>query len=83
MVDNVALGRVFSESFGFLCQSSFHQLLPNHPDLSSGAGKIGQKWPQYKGLNPNLLAIKNLSSIGIMCYRYTNLLCVPVSFNIY
>jgi hypothetical protein len=43
-------GQVFSEYFGFPCQSSFHQLLHNHPHLSSGAGTIGQKWLQYKGL---------------------------------
>jgi hypothetical protein len=36
-----------SEYFGFPCQSSFHQLLHNHPHLSSGACTIGQKWPQY------------------------------------
>jgi hypothetical protein len=46
-VDSLALGQVFSEYFGFPCQSSFHQLLHNHPDLSSGACTIGQKWPQY------------------------------------
>jgi hypothetical protein len=27
VVDKVALGQVFSENFGFSCQSSFHQLL--------------------------------------------------------
>jgi hypothetical protein len=32
-------------------------LLHNHPHLSSGAGTIGQKWPQYKGLSPTPLAI--------------------------
>jgi hypothetical protein len=32
----------FSEYFGFPCQSSFHQILHNHPHLSSGAGTIGQ-----------------------------------------
>jgi hypothetical protein len=58
VVDNVALGQVFSEYFGFPCQSLFHQLLHNHPNLSSGAGKIGQKWPQYKGLSLTPLAIK-------------------------
>jgi hypothetical protein len=26
----VALGQVFSENFGFLCQSTFHLLLHNH-----------------------------------------------------
>jgi hypothetical protein len=42
MVDKVALGQVFSEYFGFPCQSSFHQFLHNHHHLSSGAGTIGQ-----------------------------------------
>jgi hypothetical protein len=41
VVDKVALGQVFSEYFGFPCQSSFHQMLHNH-HLSSGAGTIGQ-----------------------------------------
>jgi hypothetical protein len=60
VVEKVALGRVFSEYFGFLCQSSFHQLLHNHPHLSSGAGTKGQKLPQYKGLSPTPLAIKEI-----------------------
>jgi hypothetical protein len=30
VVDKVALGRVFSEYFGFPCQSSFHQILHHH-----------------------------------------------------
>jgi hypothetical protein len=47
VVDKVALGQVFSEYFGFPCQSSFHQLLHSHPHLSSGVCTIGQKWPQY------------------------------------
>jgi hypothetical protein len=42
MVDKVALGQVFSEYFGFLCQFSFHQLLHIHHHLSSGAGTISQ-----------------------------------------
>jgi hypothetical protein len=58
VVDKMALGQVFSKYFGFPCQSSFNQLLHNHPHLSSGAGTIGQKWPQYKGLSPTPLAIK-------------------------
>jgi hypothetical protein len=37
-VNNVALGQVFSEYFGFTCQTSFHQLLHNHHHLSFGAG---------------------------------------------
>jgi hypothetical protein len=47
VVDKVALGQVFSEYFGFPCHSSFHQLLHNHPQLSSGAFTTGQKWLQY------------------------------------
>jgi hypothetical protein len=41
VVDNVALGQVFSEYLGFPYQFSFHQLLHTH-HLSSGAGTIGQ-----------------------------------------
>jgi hypothetical protein len=62
VVDKVALGQVFSEYFGFPCQSSFHQLLHNHPHLS-GAGAIGQKWPQYKGLSPTPLALKETEPV--------------------
>jgi hypothetical protein len=49
VVDKVARGQVFSEYFGFPCQSSFHQLLHNHHHLSCGACTTGQKWPQYLG----------------------------------
>jgi hypothetical protein len=41
VVDKVALGQVFFEYFGFLCQFSFHRLLHTH-HLSSGAGTTGQ-----------------------------------------
>jgi hypothetical protein len=37
----MALRKIFSEFFGFPCQSSFHQTLYTH-HLSSGAGTIGQ-----------------------------------------
>jgi hypothetical protein len=53
----VALGQVFSEYFGFPCQSSFHQFLDNRHHLSSGAGTIGQLWPQYP--NPTAQIKKN------------------------
>jgi hypothetical protein len=45
VVDKAALGQVFSEYFGFLCQS-FHQLLHhhNHPGLTQQA----IKWPQCR-----------------------------------
>jgi hypothetical protein len=42
VVDKVALGQVFSEYFGFPCQSLFHQFVHNHHHLSPGAGTIGQ-----------------------------------------
>jgi hypothetical protein len=58
VVNKVALGQVSSEYFAFPCKSSFHQLLHKHPHLSSGAGTIGQKWPQYEGLSPTPLEIK-------------------------
>jgi hypothetical protein len=54
----VSLGQVFSQYFGFPWQSSFHQLLHNHPRLSSGACTIGQKWPSVpSGLSPTPLII--------------------------
>jgi hypothetical protein len=36
VVDNAALEQVFSEYFGFACESSFHQFLHrhNHPGLA-------------------------------------------------
>jgi hypothetical protein len=36
VVDKAALGQVFSEYFGFPCQSSFHQFFHyyNHPGLA-------------------------------------------------
>ncbi|PNF18066.1 hypothetical protein B7P43_G06938 [Cryptotermes secundus] len=40
VVDEVVLGRVFSEYFGFLCQSSFHQTLHHHNH--TGQATIGQ-----------------------------------------
>jgi hypothetical protein len=41
--DKVAQGQVFSEYFGFPCsRRSLHQLLHNHPHVSSGECTIGQ-----------------------------------------
>jgi hypothetical protein len=67
VVDKVALGQVFSEHFGFPCQSSFHQLLHNHHHLSSGAGTIGKMVADVpSGLNltpPQETKKKNLSGM--------------------
>jgi hypothetical protein len=62
-VDKVALGQVFSEYFGFPCQSSFHKLLHNHPHLSSGAGTIGQKWP-HPTSNKKIMERFNLKKLN-------------------
>jgi hypothetical protein len=72
VVDKVALGQVFSKYFSFPCQSSFHQFLHNHHHLSSGAGTIGQQWPQYQVdcLTP-LTIIKNKKN-NIMCFAIEN-----------
>jgi hypothetical protein len=40
-VDEVALGQVLSEYFGFPCKFAFHRLVHNH-HLSSEADTIGQ-----------------------------------------
>jgi hypothetical protein len=57
-----SLGRVIAQAVSrwlLTAADQVHQLLHNHPHLSSGAGTIDQKWPQYKGLSPTPLAIKN------------------------
>jgi hypothetical protein len=41
LVDKVALGQVFSDFFGFPCQSSFHQFLHNQYHLSSPGSNQG------------------------------------------
>jgi hypothetical protein len=46
VVDKVALEQVFSEYFGFPCQSVFHQLLHNHYHL--GLVQQAKEWPQYQ-----------------------------------
>jgi hypothetical protein len=43
VVDKMALGQVFTEYFGFPCQSSFHQIL--HPHNHSGQVQQSSKWP--------------------------------------
>jgi hypothetical protein len=58
VVDKVALGQAFSEYFGFPCQSSFHQLLHNRHDLSSGlvqqvSSGRSTKWTQSHTTNNN------------------------------
>jgi hypothetical protein len=72
VVDKVALGQVFSEYFGFPCQSSFHQLLHNHR-RSSGAGTIGQQWPTYQvdlgSHHPEKLKKQNQKKISYVLWK--------------
>jgi hypothetical protein len=43
----VALGQLYSENFGFPCQSTFHLLAsPQSSSLSPETGTIDQEWPQ-------------------------------------
>jgi hypothetical protein len=66
VVDKVALGHVFSENFGSL--ANLNSILH-----SSGAGTIGQKWPQYKGPTP--LALKKLClcfMLRLFCFTCRN-----------
>jgi hypothetical protein len=65
VVEKVALGQIFSEYFGFPCQSSFHQLLDNHHHRSSGAGTIGQQWPTYQvdSVSPHPEKLKKKTTI--------------------
>jgi hypothetical protein len=46
VVDKAALGQIFSEYFGFPCQSSFYQFLHhhNHPVLA----QLAYWWPQCR-----------------------------------
>jgi hypothetical protein len=66
VVDKVALGHFFSEYFGFPCQSSFHQFLYNHHNLS-GAGTIGQSGRSTQ--NPTAQIKKNYVKFRIVEHR--------------
>jgi hypothetical protein len=61
--DKVVLMQVFSEYFGFPCQSVFHRLLHNRRYLSSGAGTIDQTVtavPSGLSLTPLRIIIKEI-----------------------
>jgi hypothetical protein len=40
VVNKVALGQVFSEDFGFPCQSSFHQIIHHHNHLGHSVADV-------------------------------------------
>jgi hypothetical protein len=86
VVDKVALGQVFSEYFGFPCQSSFHHLLHNHPHLSSGACTISQKWSQYLVDLVPCHKIKKNRNLGSVIYACSSSLpqhVAPLDFTIF
>jgi hypothetical protein len=63
VVDKVALGQVFSpESFGFPCQSSFHQFLHNHHH--SHPGLVQQASSGCSTQGPTAQIKKNITYIS-------------------
>jgi hypothetical protein len=66
------VGQVFSEYFGFPCQSSFHQFLHNHHHLSSGAGNgpVVAAVPSGLSLIPLIIILKrNMYALPGLCSR--------------
>jgi hypothetical protein len=60
VVDKLTVGQVFSEYFGFPCQSSFHQI--HHPHNHLGQVQYARRgrraaWTQF-GLQPPLCELK-------------------------
>jgi hypothetical protein len=80
VVDKMALGQVFSEYFGFPCQSSFHQFLHNHHRLPSGAGTICQEWPQYQKSRDEGSGHRQ-QSVPKLCDEHTGLRMLPLHLN--
>jgi hypothetical protein len=58
VVDKVALTQIFSEYFGFACQSSFHDILHhhNHPGLAKYAywWRRSNDWTQLESPPPTI-----------------------------
>jgi hypothetical protein len=65
--DKVALGQVFSEFFGFPWnRRSLHQLLHNHPHVSSRECTIANVWPQCWDLQgPRGLEQRDLRNLNL------------------
>jgi hypothetical protein len=72
VVDKVALGQVFSEYFGFPCQSSFHQIAPqSSSSIIWGLYNRPEVTAAYSGLSPTPL--KNLISNILRAYPVENI----------
>jgi hypothetical protein len=68
VVDKVALGQVFSEYFGFPCQS-FHQFLHNHYHYHPGLVQQASSGRSTQSLTPVIKKIKIRSDCFVL--RYT------------
>jgi hypothetical protein len=53
VVDEVALGKVFSEYFGFPYQSSFHPFLHYHNN--PGLAQQAYWWPQWEEFHDHMI----------------------------
>jgi hypothetical protein len=60
----VALGQVFSENFGFPMPIYIPSASPQSSSLSSGAGTIGQLWPQHQ--KSHLSDYKKFTELGAL-----------------
>jgi hypothetical protein len=81
VVDEVVLRQVFSEYFGFLCQSSFHQLLLTlirgwHNRPISG---LSTKWTQCHPTARNKDKLKLYESCKTASNNYTLTDCFPLT----
>jgi hypothetical protein len=68
----VALGQVFSDNFGFPCQSTFHGLLHTRHHLSSAVGTTGQivaDVPSGHSLTPPQKKKKNKQTKNLGCSK--------------
>jgi hypothetical protein len=57
VMDKSALGQVFSENFGFPCQSTFHLLLHNHLHYHPRLAQLARS-----GCSANSFTIQNLKN---------------------
>jgi hypothetical protein len=67
VVDKVALGQVFSEYFGFTCQSSFHEILHHHNHPGQVQGHSVADMPS----GPSLDSTPHYANLKKKSYEYS------------
>jgi hypothetical protein len=67
VVDKVALGQVFSEYFGFVCQFSFRQMLHTH--LSFVFGTLGRTLADVTRALSHTAPQKKIEKLNTLCKR--------------